>query len=123
MAEIDADTQVEKLKEQVERLKAVLREREEATRYEVEIFVVGQWSPVWRGNSRKQAKAEAERVSADRLPGPEPGYVRARGFEEVWDNAQLVSDTMEARRNANYGTPPGMEAQPMAIDDPRINRF
>jgi hypothetical protein len=78
-----------------------LREREEATRYEVLIFGVGQWHTAWRGASRLQSKAEAQQISAERIGAGlgDQAFVKVVGLEEVWDNTDLVSESRERRRN------------------------
>lgn len=50
-------------------------------------------------------------LSAERIAGPEPDYVKVVGTEQVWDNLELVNEELERRRNAIYGQPVGQPSQ------------
>jgi hypothetical protein len=55
-------TEIDKLRGQVERLKDELRQRENATSYEVSVFVSGDWRTALRTPNRIPAITEAQRL-------------------------------------------------------------
>lgn len=117
-----------KLLEQVERLKDELRRREERTRYEVSVYTVGEWRPIWRGPSRSEALSAAQAESANRRRAisqssalGDVGMVRIVGTELVWDDADLVNEARaEIRDPGRSAAVPGSPLDPRL--DPRLPR-